>query len=120
MSHPYYHAKSSAKRFGGVPDDYLKLHQFPDQSKAHIADARHRMWLHNAAGCFLGEQAFGVTIKNSDNKDVPVRLVLETHILEDLSWIPSLSECFESMELRDWMGKKSKPLSKSKTLNDNP
>lgn len=24
---PYLHAKSSAKKFGGVPEDYLKIHE---------------------------------------------------------------------------------------------
>lgn len=116
MAHPHFHAKSSAKKFGGVSDDYLKLHQFLDQSKAHIADSRHRMWLHNSAGCFLGEQVFGVVIKNSDGKEVPTRTILETHILEDLGWIPSLSECFQSMEIQEWMHEKSKRLSQNKTL----
>lgn len=53
MSHPYYHAVSSARRFGGAPEDYLAVHQFFDQTKAHLADCRHRLVLHNSFGTFL-------------------------------------------------------------------
>ena len=28
MSHPYYHAMSSARVFGGKPEDYLAIHQW--------------------------------------------------------------------------------------------
>jgi hypothetical protein len=62
VSHPYYHAVSSARRFGGTPEDYLAVHQFFDQTKAHLADCRHRLVLHNSFGIFLAEQLFGVTM----------------------------------------------------------
>lgn len=31
---PYIHAELSAKRFGGVPEDYLDIHELMDSSKA--------------------------------------------------------------------------------------
>ena len=40
MAKPWIHAVSSAKRFGGVPDDYLAIHEFMDSSKSTIADMR--------------------------------------------------------------------------------
>jgi hypothetical protein len=118
MSHPYYHSKSSVKRYKGKIEDYLPLHNFLDQSKAHIATSNHRMWLHNSGGCFLGEQVFGLTIKNSDGIDVPTRKILEDHILEDFGWIPTLAECLDKIPVETWMHKKAKRLSQSKTLND--
>ena len=42
MAHPFHHALSSAKKWGGAPEDYLLLHQYMDQSKAADADFRHR------------------------------------------------------------------------------
>ncbi len=30
MSKPYIHALSSAKKFGGKPEDYLEIHQLMD------------------------------------------------------------------------------------------
>ena len=41
MAHPFHHALSSAKKWGGSPEDYLLLHQWMDQSKAADADFRH-------------------------------------------------------------------------------
>lgn len=38
MAHPWHHAHSSARRFGGVADDYLALHSGFDESKLITAD----------------------------------------------------------------------------------
>ncbi len=104
--HPLYHARSSARKYGGVAGDYLSLHRWMDQTKAHIADARHRMILHNSFGIFLGEQLFGVSIgRESDGKEIAVRPVLEQHVIEDLGYIPSVSECFAGMPVEEWMSK---------------
>jgi hypothetical protein len=112
MAHPYYHAKSSARRFGGIPDDYLVYHNFMDHTKAHIADARHRLVLHNSWGIFLAEQIFGVTItRSSDGKEVPLRTILERHVIEDLGRIPTLAECLNQVTLEPWMFRKSEQLS---------
>ena len=46
MAHCYYHALSSVRKWGGTPDDYLPLHQWFDQSKAILADPRHRALRH--------------------------------------------------------------------------
>jgi hypothetical protein len=89
MAHAYYHARSAARRFGGVAEDYLALEQWMDHTKAHLADARHRLVLHNSWGIFIAEQLFGVTITHvSDGKRVPTRTVLEQHVLEDLQRSP--------------------------------
>ena len=36
MSKPWIHALSSAKRFGGVPEDYIEIHNLMDSSKATL------------------------------------------------------------------------------------
>ncbi len=41
MGHCYHHALSSVKKWGGVAEDYLPLHQWFDESKAITADFRH-------------------------------------------------------------------------------
>lgn len=60
MAHSYHHAVSSAKRYGGEPDDYLALHNFLDSSKSAWADQRHRAVLHHNFGIFVTEQVFGL------------------------------------------------------------
>lgn len=101
---PHIHAKSSAKRWGGKPGDYLDIHQFMDSSKAHVADHRHRALLHSSFGCFVVEQVFGVTRENSAGKVYSTRDVAEQHCLEDLGRIPSVQDYLGNMTLQPWMG----------------
>jgi nitrous oxidase accessory protein NosD len=50
---PLIHCKSSVRKWGGTVDDYMKIHEWFDQTKAHVADVRHRAILHNAFGIYL-------------------------------------------------------------------
>lgn len=98
------HAKSSARKYKGKPEDYLKIHDWFDQTKAHFPDNRHRAILHSSFGIFLCEQMFGHTITNSDNVEVSVRDIAEMHILEDFrGFIPTLGDYLENLEPQDWM-----------------
>lgn len=117
MAHAYYHSKSSAKIFGGKWEDYIDIHRQMDETKGHHALNSHRLVFHSSYGCKLIEKIFGLTIKNSQGKDIPVSAVVERHIIEDLGWIPSLSDWLNEMPVQEWMYKKAKRLSKSKTLN---
>lgn len=96
MAHAYYHALSSARRFGGHLEDYLALHAFMDHTKAHVPDNRHRLLLHNAWGIFFAEQVWGpILIRASDQRAVPLRTLLEQHVKEDFGGrIPRLDQCF--------------------------
>ena len=55
MAHPYHHALSSVKKWGGTVEDYLACHEFFDASKLILADFRHRALRHHAEGIFLLE-----------------------------------------------------------------
>jgi hypothetical protein len=101
---PYLHAKASAKRYGGVPEDYQPIHDFMDSSKAAIADVRHRVILHSAFGCFIVEKVFGITRTNSENRLYSPRDIAEEHIQEDLGHIPSLDKWLEHLPIQEWMG----------------
>jgi hypothetical protein len=109
---PLLHAKISAHKFGGVPQDYIDIHNWFDQTKAYIPDARHRNVLHNAFGIFLCEQVFGETIQltngsykrmpyitNSSSKQVSVRDIAEQHVIDDLGIIPTLQDSMKGIEL---------------------
>jgi hypothetical protein len=114
---PWLHAKISAKKFGGVPEDYIDIHEFLDSSKAAHADMRHRAVLHNAFGIYLAAQVFGTMeqqsdgswkrmpyIRNSAGELVQVRDVAEQHVLDDLGKIPSVGDYLQHMTLEPWMG----------------
>lgn len=109
----WYHAQSSARKWGGVAEDYVAIHEFIDSSKKIIGDSRHRSIYHHTEGVWLCQAIFGRTIK-VDKKLVPVREIAERHIIEDLGWLPSPADYIENMSLSPWMsGKKEKvvPLS---------
>lgn len=106
MAKPYVHAMSSARRHGGVMEDYLDIHDFMDSSKGAIADNRHRALTHNA--WFIStviERVFGPTRKNSEGKVYSTRLIAEEHVLEDFrgKYIPSAQDFLQEIEPKDWM-----------------
>lgn len=132
----WYHAKSSARKWGGAPEQYIDIHEFIDSSKKIIGDVRHRSIYHHTEGVWLCQKIFGRTIKvggrfavqNEDLSvnildenppvtgpnfeivdygriiEVPVRLIAELHIEQDLGWIPSPVDYIKNMELKQWMG----------------
>lgn len=118
MAKPFIHAKSSAKRFGGQPEDYVDIHKFMDSSKGAIASNVHRALTHNS--WFISEVIERVkfanstkespggrfyTIINSDGKEVSVREIAEQHVLEDfgMKYIPTAQDYLENLEFKDWM-----------------
>ncbi len=117
MAKPYVHAVSSARRFGGCPEDYLDLHVFLDSSKAVFPDNRHRALTHNA--WFLSvvlERVFGVTLTNSDGRVVSVRDVGEQHVLEDFGgrFIPSAQDYLQALAFEPWMNGSGTPPSRER------
>lgn len=103
MSKPLIHARSSVKKWGGKEEDYLPIHEKMDTSKMAHAEVTHRCVFHSAFGIFLIEELFGRTLVNSEGREVHVRDVAEQHVLEDLGWIPSLSDWLREMPPQPWM-----------------
>jgi hypothetical protein len=103
VAHPYHHALSSVKRFSGTTDDYLELHCWFDATKAHVADARHRLLRHQSFGIFIAEQRFGVTLTTQTGHKIPTRTVAEQHVQEDFSFIPSVHQCFKNFVAPQWL-----------------
>lgn len=106
MANAHIHSKSSARKFGGNPEDYLAIHIKMDCSKAYVADNRHRalthtnFWIHEVM-----IPIFGYTFKNSAGKDICVKDICEQHILEDfgMKFIPTAQDYLENMDFKDWM-----------------
>lgn len=100
----WFHAVSASHKWGGKAEDYLPIEEFIDSSKIALGDHRHRAAYHHTLGVYLCEKIFGKTIKiprmmtlGDGSKgirpgvfiDVPVRLIAERHIVEDLGFLPS-------------------------------
>lgn len=107
MSKPLIHAKSSARKYGGVWEDYIEIHELMDSSKSSIPDNRHRCLTHNS--WFISTiipKIFGETfVRKSDNKIMSSRDIAEQHVSEDYGnkFIPSAQDFLQDMEYRDWM-----------------
>lgn len=106
MSHTYHHAVSSARLYGGKPEDYQAIHDWFDKSKESFGDFRHRAVRHHAEGIFECEKEFGITVKNSNGRKVPVRLIGEQHVKEDCGGrIPSRKDWLAQIQPAVWMSK---------------
>jgi hypothetical protein len=105
MAHPYEHAKSSVKKWGGKPEDYLHIHNWFDETKAWVGHSKHRMFRHHSEGIFDCEKVFGHSFINSDGKTVYTRYVGEQHVKEDcFRYIPTAKEWVDNINTpTEWM-----------------
>ncbi len=116
----WHHAQSAARKWGGTPDDYLPIEEFIDSSKQLIGDVRHRSMYHHTAGVFLCQRVFGVTLQVG-RFAVPVRLIAERHVIEDLGWLPTPADYLEGMPIKPWMsGSQRKEMPLSTLLGGDP
>ena len=104
MAHPLHHAESSARKFGGVPNDYQHVHDWFDSSKEHLGLFVHRAHRHHTLGIFEAERLFGRSLTNSAGRVVPIRWIGEQHVREDCQGrIPSLAEWLGRIQPEPWM-----------------
>lgn len=106
MAKAHIHAASSAKKFGGVMEDYLPIHELLDSSKQVISSNLHRFLTHHS--WFIANilpKIFGRTIVNSAGKEVHVADIGEQHVLEDfgMKFIPTPQDYSVNMEFQSWM-----------------
>lgn len=116
----WHHAQSAARKWGGVPEDYIEVEEFIDSSKKIIGDVRHRAVFHHTMGVWLCQEIFGRTLTVGERGiQVPVRLVAERHVLEDLGWLPSPKDYIDGMPIKLWMsGSQRKEVPLSHLLGD--
>jgi hypothetical protein len=102
MAHPYYHALSSAKKFGGQVHAYLPIHSWLDGSKAFYANIRHRALRHSTEGIELANELFGRTIDNGD-QSIPLTKVAIQHVTEDCGFVPTTQDWLRHFNPKPWM-----------------
>lgn len=130
MAQSYVHAETSARHFGGQPEDYLPIHEWIDQFKSTLGDVRHRAMLHHSKGPWMVQDVFGryINIHDADGnvinnkqghpKKILVREIAENHIVEDMGCLPSPDDWLCNMTCRTWMGgKKNKFIGREEILN---
>ena len=106
MAKPMIHARSSAAKWGGEPEDYVDIHELMDSSKGAFADNRHRALTHNSWFVMnIVERVFGRERVNSEGKTYSTRDVAEQHCVEDFGgYIPSVQDYLGNMAFQNWMG----------------
>lgn len=87
---PWHHAESSAKKWGGKPQDYIHIHDWLDETKQYTGDWTHRALRHHSAGVQWAIEKFGHTTENSDGELIPTKMVVELHIEEDCGFVPTV------------------------------
>jgi hypothetical protein len=113
---PWHHAVSSAKKWGGVPNDYIELHDWFDATKQFTGDWTHRALRHHSLGVQEAIEKFGHSIPNSLGQDIPTKLIAEQHVIEDCGFIPTPKDYLDILAAhpKHWMlqvGKKSTTVS---------
>jgi hypothetical protein len=96
--HPYHHALSSQREYGGEVIDYLPLHNWFDASKSALAHFTHRALHHHREGVAETVRLFGATMCNADNTAVSVEALGLQHLAEDMSIIPSAADWLQHIE----------------------
>jgi hypothetical protein len=100
----WFHAVSASKKWGGTPEDYIEIEEFIDSSKVSLGDVRHRSLYHHTEGVWLCQKVFGRIVTLGGGRQVPVRLIAERHIIEDLGWLPSPADYLKNMPIQQWFG----------------
>jgi hypothetical protein len=89
----------------GSPMTICRSTNGSNESKEITADFRHRALRHHAQGIFELERRFGTTLTLCTGRVVPVRLIGEQHVLEDLGFIPSFADWVRCIRPEPWMGR---------------
>ena len=113
MATAYFHALSSVKKWGGEVDDYIHIHTWFDESKAHMPTWQHRALRHHSEGIFLCERIFGPTLTLSTGRVIPTRWVGEQHVKEDLGKIPTVADWLRNIVAERWMHSYAEKLSET-------
>ncbi len=109
--HPCDHSRTSARLFGGKPEDYTPIHDWMDATKETFCDFRHRALRHHTQGIFEAERVFGHSITNSAGKTVHVRYICEQHVKEDCGGkIPTVADWLSQIKPQPWMSRGYPPL----------
>ena len=85
MPNPYYNSVSTAKRFGGVAEDFLELQEWFDRGKASQPDFKHRC-------------------------QSPCPTCGRTACTEYLGFIPTLQDWMELLTAKRWTSHRAKLL----------
>lgn len=106
MANPLIHSQSSVKRWGGVVEDYLDIHELIDSPKATMNNNASRALTHNTWFAYtIIPKVFGYNLINSSGKRVDTIDIAMLHILEDfrMKFVPTAQDYLKHLKLPDWI-----------------
>ncbi len=101
--HPYDHARSSARRFGGRWQDYYPCHAWFDATKSIQCRFTHRALRHHLEGVEEAFAVFGPAIQNSDGAEADLRQLGLQHLDEDCGIIPHARDWLIGLDAPNWL-----------------
>lgn len=101
--HPYDHARSSARRYGGICQDYNPLHAWFDATKSILCRFTHRALRHHIEGAREAVAVFGDDILNSDGVKISTMSLGLQHLEEDAPRVVKASEWLVGFAAPDWL-----------------
>lgn len=110
MAASWTHSVSSAKKWGGSPEEYLHIHNWFDETKAHVGDFRHRALRHHMLGVQECLRTYGESLTLSTGRVLPTRWVAEQHLIEDFGFLPTLDDWLQHLQPQPWMTKGARNL----------
>jgi hypothetical protein len=105
MANPEIHSKSSVKRWGGVIEDYIAIHELIDSPKATMNNNSSRALTHNTWFAYtIIPKIFGYNITNSSGKSVDTIDIAMLHIAEDfrMKFVPTPQDYLKHMQVQPW------------------
>lgn len=101
--HPYDHARSSARLYGGCWQDYHACHAWFDATKAVQCRFTHRALRHHREGIDEAQAVFGSAIRNSDGAEIALRTLGLQHLEEDCGIIPDACDWMVELDPPNWL-----------------
>lgn len=95
---PWHHAVSSARKWGGKPEDFIAIHDWFDETKSFTGDWTHRALRHHSAGVQWCIERFGHVVLNSSGQSVPVKMIAEQHVEEDCGFVPTVADYLKCLK----------------------
>lgn len=102
---PWKHAVSTAAKFGGSAKEHYPIHDWLDETKQYTGDWTHRALRHHSAGVQWAIEKFGPCLTLETGPPIPVKLIVEQHILEDCGFIPTPADWLRNLKTgpEPWM-----------------
>lgn len=101
--------EDSARRFGGVPEDYRHLHDWFANSLTWADTPAALIFRHHSFGCFEAEHCFGHILSLTGGGGIPTRVIVERRLQRLFDRLPAASDMLRHIHGERWMLQATSP-----------